>query len=170
MKILGALLIVIAGGAMGAYRSEKLKKRAELLRSMTGALVIMRQEICTYLTPMRELAEKLAERSDDGTGVFFSKLSEGLNGLGDRQLGEIWTEAVSNTAELCLTAEETAELCRLGWELGRFAAEQQEQAITACIGRMESFAFEAEKVCAEKGRLCMGLGFISGAMLAVVLI
>ena len=94
MRLLGALLIVAAGAALGISKYRALKKRADTLSALLSALEQMRGEISLRLTPLPELARLLSERGDAAVRAFFTGLSAGLERLDETGFSALWAAAL----------------------------------------------------------------------------
>lgn len=169
-KLFGALLIILSCTLIGFKKSASLRNRARSLADIINALEVMRSEICTRLTPMPELIERLSREAPREAGRFFSLINGNLGALGRKSFSEIWTCSARNSVSLGLKAEETEAVVALGTYLGRFEAKEQETAINRCISRMEGFLDEARRESRVNGKLYSGLGLAAGLMLTIILI
>jgi stage III sporulation protein AB len=61
MKLLGALLVVVAGGAWGILKARNLRLRPKQLQSLRTMLQEIRTGVDYGLTPLPELMRQLAE-------------------------------------------------------------------------------------------------------------
>ncbi|MGI5935463.1 MAG: stage III sporulation protein AB [Oscillospiraceae bacterium] len=169
-KLIGAMLLVMAGAGMGLVKAGHLHFRVQSLSSILSSLEIMRGEICTRLTPLPEIFSLLAAEAPSPADKFFSAMKTGMSGLGQRSLGEIWGQALKDTPALALKPEEERALHLLGMSLGRFDVSEQKQAIDRCMESMGRFLEKAREDAQTQGRLYTGLGLAFGMMLAVILL
>jgi len=168
MKLLGAILIVAAGAAMGLSKYLALKKRADTLDGLLSALGQMRGEISLRLTPLGELMRLLAEQGSGAAHGFFLKLSAGMENLDERGFSAVWDAALPELA--VLSSDDLAAMAALGASLGRFDVAEQCAAINAAAARLEISAARAREALPAAGKLYIGLGLGVAAMLAVALL
>lgn len=166
-RIAGAGLIVAACALWGAVRAAELRERARRLAALISALELMRSEVMDRLAPMPDIAERLAATGPEETRAFFRSLSVEMEGLGERELSEIWS---SCTGCLGLRYEETEALRTLGRSLGRYGADEQNAAIIRCMSLLETFQAQARTEAASGAKLYGGLGVTVGLLLAIMLI
>ncbi|MCL2343106.1 MAG: stage III sporulation protein AB [Firmicutes bacterium] len=168
MKLLGALLIIAAGAALGISKYLVLKKRADTLSDLLSALEQMRGEISLRLTPLPELTKLLSERGNAAVRGFFARLSDELERLDEAGFSELWEAALP--ALTPLGGEDFAALRPLGAVLGRFDAREQETALSRAIAELGERAAQARAALPASAKLYIGLGFGVAAMLAVALV
>lgn len=163
MRIMGALLLVCAGAAVGLSKNLELKRRVRLLSALTAALGVMGEEIATLHTPLPELFHALAERGPEPLRAFFAGMEEET---GSRPLSELWEE---RTRSLPLSSEELDALRPLGMSLGRYDGDRQASEIGLVRTRLEALLEAGRAERDGRGRTYLGLGASLGAMLAVIL-
>ena len=156
-KILGALLLTAAGALLGWDRTREWKRRAALLRKLSGALGEMAEELTLLRTPLPRLFEKLRDRP------FFRLLHAGF---GTQPLETLWTRAARS---LDLGEGETEALASLGTVVGRCGAERQAAEIALVRARLDRAAEAAEREISGRAKSYPDLGACLGAMLGVLL-
>lgn len=169
MKIAGAVIVVAVFTLLGMSRAAGLSKRARCLGAVIESLRYIMSELRSVSTPLPEIFYKLEEVSRPETKKFFQVLCGGMASLEDRSFGEIWREALREGG-LCLSEGQLTELNRLGLSLGRYSAEEQCSALSACMTRLEAEYGAAMQRSREGRKLYTGLGLATGIMLAAVLI
>ena len=55
MKLIGAIMLTAAASVMGFFKARDLKAASQALREMISLLELMRNEIFTRRTPLRQL-------------------------------------------------------------------------------------------------------------------
>jgi stage III sporulation protein AB len=169
-KLLGAVLLVCACGAVGIGRSRQLRLRVKSLTALTDALALMQNEICRLLTPLPELAARLALDAPEAARPLFGALLPELDALGERPFSELWAAAVENARPtLLLRGEETEALCVLGLFLGG-GAEEQEKALESTGARLALALAAARTEADTRCRLYTALGLSSGLLLSIILL
>ncbi|HHU06162.1 MAG TPA: stage III sporulation protein AB [Clostridiales bacterium] len=169
-KIIGALMVTAATTSLGLMSARQLKRRVRSLRSLVGALDIMRSEICTRLTPMPELLELLAAQSGEPANIFFANCLIKQRSMRGRPFVELWLSALKSTQELELNENELEPLTELGSALGRYDTDRQGEAILAARKRLEAFLQKAESERDRESKTRTMLGIAAGVMITIILI
>ena len=158
MKLLGAALVAAAFAVLGASEARRLRRRARLTSELAAGLEL--------LAPMPEAAERLARHGPEGTRVFYAAVCTGLESFGGAEFSELWRRALGL---LDIGAPARAALLNLGASLGRYGAEEQGSAISACELELRREAERASEEARVMGRLRAGLAAGAGLILAIVL-
>lgn len=166
MKLLGAALVAAAFAAMGASEALRLRRRARLTAELAAGLELLRGEIVSRLAPMPEAAERLALHGPEGTRAFYAAVSAGLENFGGAEFSELWRRALGL---LDIGPAARAALENLGASLGRYGAQEQDSAISACELELRREAERASEEARVMGRLRAGLAAGAGLILAIVL-
>ena len=150
-KIIGALMVTAATTSLGLMSARQLKRRVRSLRSLVGALDIMRSEICTRLTPMPELLELLAAQSGEPANIFFANCLIKQRSMRGRPFVELWLSALKSTQELELNENELEPLTELGSALGR-STQTDRASYTRRRKRLEAFLQKAREGTGEQDK------------------
>lgn len=162
VRLSGALLLALAGAALGLERSAQVRRRARVLSALCAALGVMEEEISLLRTPLPELFARLAERGGEELRGFFAALSVSDG----RPVSEKWGECVS---ALPLDGEGRETLRSLALSLGRYDAQSQCAQIGLVRARLERMTQEARSERDGRAKTYVGLGLSLGAMAAVIL-
>lgn len=166
MKLLGATLLAAAFAAFGVSEALRLRRRARLTSELAAGLELLRGEIVSRLAPMPEAAERLARHGPEGTRKFYAALCAGLENFGGAEFSELWRRSLDL---LDIGREARAALENLGGSLGRYGAQEQSSAISACELELRREAERASEEARVMGRLRAGLAAGAGLILAIVL-
>ena len=147
MRLVGAALIAAAFAALGVSESLRLRRRARLVSALCSGLELLRGEIVSRLAPMPEAAERLARYGPEPARGFYAAVCAGLD----------------------LPDPARAAMENLGGSLGRYGAEEQAAAISACEQELRREAERAAQEAQVMGRLRAGLAAGAGLILAIVL-
>ena len=128
-------------------------------------LTLLEFELGRFRTPLPELFEKLSAQLDGEAADLCRRVRKGLDGLGRREVDEIWREALG-----ALPVRERRILLPLGTVLGRYGAEEQLAAVSACRAEMDRARAAAEDALRERGRMYIGVPAAGAAVLAVLLL
>ncbi|MGM9521646.1 MAG: stage III sporulation protein AB [Oscillospiraceae bacterium] len=170
IRIIGAALIIASTGMMGLAGVRRLRARVSALEAVIASLDIMESEICSRLTPMREVLEKLSTEAPPPARALYVNAAEGMSALGRCSFSTIWSNAVKRTGELKLTEEEAGTLCELGLCLGRYDVREQAETIARVRRRMEAFLKRAEVERERDSKLHAFFGVASGLFAVIILL
>ena len=169
MKIVGAILLVIACTLCGIGQARKLYFRRSCLEGVLDALRFMDAELKNGAVPIPEIFKELEGLPNSKLHSFYSELNTKMSGLGNESLAEIWQNSILDNKDISLSVRQRQVLCRVGTYLGRYSENEQSDAITACISHMEDELKRTSEKAREGGKLYTSLGLTFGLMLAAVL-
>lgn len=170
IRYLGAALVIAATGSMGFMGVWRLKKRSEALEGLITSLQLMESEICSRMTPMREVLELLAQRAPQSVRGLYRRAYEDMNDLGRRSFYAIWKGAVLSSRELRLREDEAQVLTELGLCLGRYDVREQAEAISRVRRRLEPALARAEEERRRDTKLHAFFGLASGLFAVILLL
>ena len=170
IKLIGAILVVAGTASVGLNAVMRLKGRVGSLGTLITALDVMHSEICTRLTPMPELLEKLTALSQYPVSLFFENCRKNMKNIENASFYRIWKLSVKETPELELTAEEEQAVGELGVMLGHYDVEEQSRAIIYTKRRVDAFLQKAVRERDTQSRMYAVLGLSSGLAVVIILI
>ena len=171
LSIIGAILLIGGSAAFGFSSVMRLRARSRNLQMIASALGVMQSEICDRLTPMPELLANLAVEMQQPVSLLFKNAEESMkSGLGALSFAEIWKQAVTETTELMLTAQEAGVLSELGLWLGRYNPEEQKTSLQYTQRRIEEFMRRADNERDTNSKTHAFLGVAAGIFAVVILI
>lgn len=170
LKMIGAVLIICGTTSWGLCSVIQMKNRVRALNALVWSFDMMKDEICTNLTPMPELLSRMASYTPKPACEFFKKAAAKTSDLGAVSFREIWASAVDETPSLYLRGDEKEILYELGGRLGRYDFESCGRAIQAAKNRLEKKAEQAERDRRMNSRLHAFLGVAAGMFAVVVLL
>ena len=169
MKIIGLVLLTAAAAAIGVFKASELKKCVAALSELIAFLELIRNEICTRRTPMKQLMSANNLHEYKYIKPFTSALDEHMNMLGNMSFSQIWTECVNENISF-ISEESRSCLINLGSSLGRYDAQLQAAAIDRCINALER---EYKDLCTDlksNQKMYIGLGTGMGLIVSIILI
>lgn len=166
MKFLGILCILAACAGTGIYLAMRLKNQFRQYQKLLAFLADCAVYIRYQGLPLQELFAVLSEHPDYENLDFLGKLKQ--SALSFRISPEIlWTEAVQNST---IPPEARQILQNLGYELGKTDTQGQLAVLELYQTQMQSAYEQFRTGYQKKSRLYQSLGWLGGAMLAVLLI
>jgi stage III sporulation protein AB len=170
MKVIGALLILVAATWTGFELSRKLQQRPKQIRQLVSSLQVLEAEILYSQTSIIEASDKLAGQLPNPIGTFFRLLADNLQ-LQPARLYDCWEETteswISNTA---LKPAEKDIWLQFGQTLGQHDFEQQQKHIQLAKTHLERELLESEEVNQRYGKMVRNLGFLTGLLIVLLLI
>ncbi|UOO37142.1 stage III sporulation protein AB [Oscillospiraceae bacterium CM] len=170
IRFMGAVLIMLGTAAWGILGVIKLRNRVKSLRALTGALGVMKSEICDHLTPIPALLTQLAAECTAPAALFFQNAADQIGQLGTTPFSALWRQAVLVTPELLLTPSEALVLTELGLCLGRYDIAEQRSAIQYAQRRLEAYVKQAEEERDRNSKVRAFLGVAAGLFAVVILL
>jgi stage III sporulation protein AB len=170
IRFIGAILITAGAGAWGFLSVLRLRRRANILLALSGAIEIMKSEVYDRLTPMPELMRLLMEDTPYPVSALFRRVHEKMETLGRKPFSSLWSAAIAESPELLLKEEERRAISELGYFLGRYDAGEQKSALVRVQRRMEEYARRAEAERDKKTPVHAFLGVAAGVFVSVLLL
>ncbi len=170
IRVIGAVLIIASTSAIGVRGVLRLRGRVKSLESLIASLDIMESEICTRLTPMREVLEMLSSGAPLPGRRLFENAANGMERLGKTSFYSIWSESVQRTKELALRPQEREVLSELGLCLGRYDVREQAETIARIRRRLEIFLKKSEEERDRDSKIHAFFGVAAGLFAVIILL
>ena len=162
--------MIISAGVMGYSGVRKLRGRVRSLEALIASLDIMESEICSRLTPMREVLEILSTKVGYPARNLYENVLAGMEQLGRCSFYSIWKQAISDTQELLLRQEEQEVLSELGLCLGKYDVREQAETIIRIRRRLEIFLRKAETERDRDSKMHAFFGVGAGVFAVIILL
>lgn len=131
---------------------------------------ILKDEISNHLTPIPEVFEMLAERSQYPANKLYKNALEEMKNIGSCSFFSIWKKAVAETEELLLTEPEKQVLGGDRTHLGQIRREKSGRYVNRVISRFDFYRKRAEDDRRQNTKTQAYLGIISGVFVVIVLL
>jgi stage III sporulation protein AB len=170
LKIVGAAVVLFAGGATGAELGRLYSRRPREVKALMGALLLLRTQISYVAAPLGEALSVVALRADPRVAAFFGRAAGHLEGSGGLTAAEAWDKALGElTPDSSLREEDLDVLRDLSTALGNSDREDQALHISLALERLSTLAAKAEEDARRFVRLYRFLGFGAGLCLIFLL-
>lgn len=167
MKLLGAVLILLAGTLIGFQKAARYAERPRQLRQLAHALQRLETEIGYGHTPLPEALERTAEATAEPIASLFRDAAEGLCKAEDMSFQESWDNAVrSRWMDTSMKSNELGVMLRLGSTLGISDKDDQMKHLRLALLQLKS---EEDAARDDQGRY-EKMWKSLGALLAVLII
>ncbi len=169
MKWIGAILLLAGCIGCGAMAVRNLSGRVITLRSLTGALDILGEELNFGLPPMVQWLQNTAKRAAHPASAFLFACANELCKGDERKLADIWRSTARETLPQ-LKPCDLEMVMEIGAVLGRYDADGQSRAIAAARHRLAAQLEVAEEERGRNGKVCGALSAAAGLFLVILLI
>jgi stage III sporulation protein AB len=171
VKIIGALILIMALGIVGLVIARNYSLRPQQIRYMIHGLKMLETEMLYGLTPLPIGLKRVGKKLPFPLGQFFISSADYLvNGEG-LTAGEAWEMALNNLAEeSALLPEDLDILLYFGQSLGGSDREEQSKNLKLVKEQLINQEKKAEELRAKNQKLWQYLGFSLGAVIVLILI
>ena len=167
MKLLGALLILIAGTLIGFQQAAKFADRPKQIRQLTHALQRLETEIGYGHTPLPEALERTAEASSEPVASLFREAANQIWRPEGMTFQQCWEQSIRlRWNETSMRAGEQGVLLRLGSTLGISDKEDQMKHLRLALLQLQA----EEDAARDDQRRYEKMWKSLGALLAVLII
>lgn len=169
MKLLGAVLFAAAASVMGFFKARELKASLQSLKEIISLLELIRNEICTRRTPLKQLFSCSNLPDYRYINAFLSGLEAGLPSLGSKSFAQIWCDNAEKTLQM-LSKSSRQALKDLGSSIGKYDAELQASSIDRCISELSGEYEKLNEGLKNNEKMYIGLGTGIGLIFAIILV
>lgn len=169
LRILAAVLIVMAGAGLGFAMADRFKMRPQQLRQLQFALTVLGSEIRFRQTPLPIGLKAVAAVTPAPISAFFAELAANLSNSDGKGLDWAWQQMRPNSA-LALNPEDYSVLENLVQVLGAGTVFEQERQLELHQEQLRQLEREAERSRAVNEKIWRYLGVFSGLALALILL
>lgn len=170
-KIAGALLIIVAGGALGFLVARNYARRPQELRALQSALSLLETEIVYAATPLAEALDQVGRRSEPCVSALFARAGAALAAYAGTTVQEAWARALDGYyPDSCLRPEDLAVLQSIGKVLGVSDRQDQAKHLRLARERLRAQIVKAENEAHHNVRLWRYLGLFAGLATVLMLV
>lgn len=169
IKLLGAVIIILATTWAGFEAARKISARPRQLRQLKVALQSLEAEIMYTHTPLKEAALKLQKQLPKPLNQLFLTFATRLD-AGETTVKEAWDESLKEVwSLLALKQGEYEILSQFGEMLGKSDKYHQQKQILLTLAHLEREESEAIDLQGKYEKMMKSLGFLSGLLLIILL-
>ncbi|OZM57635.1 stage III sporulation protein SpoAB [Lottiidibacillus patelloidae] len=169
MKILGALIILIATTLIGFSFANRLSNRPKQLRHLKYALQTLEAEIMFGHVPLKEASNRLAAQVPKPIATIFLLFSSSLEEE-STNVKIAWEKTLIKAwPETALGKPEFEILMQFGATLGQHDRVQQQKQIRLTLSHLEREEADARDAQARHEKMLKSLGVLSGLLIIVLL-
>ncbi len=169
MKIIGAILIIVATTWVGFEFARRLTERPRQLRQLKVALQSLESEIMYGLTPLAEASDHIAKQLPKPISYFFTYFSERLK-QGESSVHKAWEDSLKETWHLtALCNGELEVMSQFGATLGQHDREHQQKQIRLTLNHLEREEGDAIESQNRYEKMLKSLGFLTGLLIVILM-
>jgi stage III sporulation protein AB len=170
LKLIGAILIVVAGAMIGHLKARKLADRPAQIRRFIRVLQQLETEISYGFTPLPEAMHKLALQTTEPLSTMFSVVSSNLQSPLGLSVKESWDQAILERWSYTAMQEgEQDIIVQLGSSLGTTDREDQLKHLRLASSQLGSMESEAAEEQRRFEKMWRSLGVLGGALIVVMM-
>lgn len=170
VKIVGAIIILLATTWTGFEAARRLSERPRQLRMLKTALQSLEAEIMYGHVPLIEVATHLSRQIPKPISIFFERFAKKLQ-TGEVSVKVAWDESLEETSKhTALQQGEIEVLQQFGETLGQHDRTSQQKHILLALAHLEREESDARERQSRYEKMMKSLGFLSGLLLVILLI
>lgn len=170
IKIIGAILIVVATTWTGFEWAKQLSERPRQLRALKTALQSLEAEIMYGHTPLHEASRRLAAQLPHPLTLFFEKFAKKLVGT-ETTVRDAWEESLKEIWSITAFKKGEFEIMKqFGETLGRHDRLSQQKQIMLTLTHLEREESEARDKQMKYEKMVKSVGFLTGLLLIILLL
>ncbi|WP_419881332.1 stage III sporulation protein SpoIIIAB [Peribacillus sp. B-H-3] len=170
LKIIGAVIILLATTWAGFEAARHFSQRTKQLRQIKMALQSLEAEIMYSHTPLSEASIRLSKQIGSPFSGFFEAFSKRL-AAGETTVKIAWDECLREAwKSLSLKQGEFEILSQFGGTLGRHDRVQQQKQIKLAMAHLDREERDAAEKQGKYEKMMKSLGFLTGLLLIIMLL
>ena len=162
-RLVGAVLIILAGSMLGFLKSDSLKKRVDGIGKIITGLGLLQTDISYGRKNLKSALQSIGEHQEID---LFKRIAKEIDKNGIREAVSI---ALSEDGQYLLEKDKVPVLA-LAENLGMTDCGNQEIAIKRAMASLDEAKADAEAQYERLGRLYLSSGVLGGILVAIILI
>lgn len=168
LKVIGAIMIIIASAGIGRLFAVKLQQRQVCLNQLQQGLLALEREVGFAATPLPQALNQAALAAGHGGVVFTAAADFLVNGEG-LSAAEAFSQSIEDS-KLTINSQDRQILADLSAGLGLSDCDDQLKKIELIRLRLQSAEAEAKEQYASWGKIWKNIGWSVGAVLVLMFI
>lgn len=169
IKLIGAIIIIVATTWTGFEAARNFSDRPKQLRALRSALQSLEAEIMYSHTPLHEAARRLADQLSKPLSTFFEVFAKKLTDT-ETTVKDAWETSLKEIWKYTALKQGEFEIMKqFGETLGRHDRISQQKHIMLTLSHLEREEADAIDRQAKYEKMLKSLGFLSGLLLIILL-
>lgn len=169
MKLIGAILIIVATTWCGFEAAKKLSERPKQLRQLKVALQSLEAEIMYGHTSLSEACFRLSQQFEKPLAYFFERFAKRLY-EGETIVSTAWRASLDEIWKSTAFGQGEYEVLRqFGDTLGQHDREHQQKHIRLALVHLEREENDAREKQGRYEIMMKNLGFLTGLLIVILL-
>lgn len=170
LKLLGAMMILLAGTLLGFYQASQLAKRPRQIADLIRMLQRLETEILYGFTPLPEALRSTGQSCVTAVGALFVRMGAELQQTAGRSVQQLWGETLAaGWRELSLGRGEREILQQLGATLGLTDRDDQVKHLRLAVNQLHGEEELAKDEQKRYERMWKSLGLLMGALVVILM-
>jgi len=170
LKLLGAMLILLAFTLFGFYQAHQFSRRPKQIADLIRSMQRLETEITYGFTPLPQALLKIAEACPPPVGAMFQNAAEELRKDGSRSVQQIWQEAIQTQWQHTSMKKGEQDIVRqLGFTLGLSDSTDQVKHLRLAIQQLQGEMDGAQEDRKRYESMWRSLGLLMGALLVILM-
>lgn len=171
IKLLGAMLIIVAGTLIGFQQAARFAERPKQLRQLAHALQRLETEIGYGHTPLPEALARTAASSPPPISDMLKQAAEGVWAEDGPSFQVSWSEAIKlHWRDTSLKAAEQAIMLRLGTTLGISDKDDQMKHLRLALTGLKAEEDAARDDQARYEKMWKSLGVLLAVLIVILMV
>lgn len=170
LKLVGSMLIILAGTLFGFYQANQLSSRPKQIADLIRLLQRLETEILYGFTPLPAALRQTGNTCPPPVGAIFLSAAEQLEQAEGRSVKRIWQETLENHwSRTAMKTPEREVLLQLGFTLGLTDREDQVKHLRLALNQLQGEADTARDEQRRYERMWRSLGVLMGALIVILM-
>ncbi|WP_371370775.1 stage III sporulation protein SpoIIIAB [Sporomusa aerivorans] len=170
LKIVGSLMVVIAGATIGFNLAARYVERPRQIRQLISCLASLKAHINYAALPLPEALSKCTGGVSGPVADLFQAMGRILVTNGWLTPQAAMNQALTETTKLVLRKPEKEVLAVFSANLGGMNREEQHKSLDLAHEQLSLIQCEAEKLCEQNVKMYRYLGICGGLGVVIILI
>lgn len=171
LKLLGAVLVILACTMAGRGVARTFAERPRELRNWQSSLLELEAEIVYGAVPLGQALSRLKVRGDPLVAGFYDQVLTELSGSRGATMGEVWQNVLAKWQQkTCLNPDDLAILAALGNALGTSDRQQQQKHLLLAREQLALEEAKAWELAAKNVKPWNYFGMLGGMAIVLLLI
>lgn len=170
LKLLGAMLILLAGGLIGFHKAAQYANRPRQIRQLIHALQHLETEIIYGFTPLSTALEIISKQLKGPLSAMFQQVAYDLKSLQGHTTVDSWQKAIQDCwRKTAMGSNEQDIALRLGFTLGITDREDQVKHLRLAVSQLQGEEVSSIEEQRRYEKMWKSLGVLAALLIVIVM-